>query len=123
MAARRRKVPETYERGFLHELDSRTALAQEMRARFRRFTDDLGGLDTLSYAQRSLVERALWLEYWLTQQEQALAMNSQFDVGKWTQAVNALQGLLFKLGLERKTKDVNLADFLAQRAKSTGDAS
>ncbi len=117
MAAKRRNVPETYERGFLHELDSRTVLAQEMRARFARFTDDLGGLDSLSYAQRSLVERALWLEHWLAQQEQALAMDGEFDVGKWTQAVNALQGILSKLGLQRQTKDINLADFIAQRTK------
>jgi len=86
-------------------LDKRTALAQVMRERYRAFTDDLGGADSLTYAKRSLVERVLWLEYWLAQQERALAQGQEFDVGRWTQAVNALQGILSKLGLERQDKD------------------
>ncbi len=86
-------------------MDKRTALAQVMRERYRAFTDDLGGADSLTYAKRSLVERVLWLEYWLAQQERALAQGQEFDVGRWTQAVNALQGILSKLGLERQDKD------------------
>jgi len=87
-----------------------------MRDRYRTFTDDLGGADCLSYAQRSLVERALWLEYWLAQQEQYLATGGEFDVGKWTQAANSLQGILSKLGLQRIAKDVpDLGKYLAAR--------
>ena len=109
--------PKNFNTGWLSELDGRTAIAQEMRERFRAFTDDLGGADTLSYAKRSLVERALWLEFWLAQQEQALAGGSDFDVGKWTQAANALQGILTKLGLDRQAKDVpHLHDYLKQKA-------
>jgi hypothetical protein len=90
-----------------------------MRERFRAFTDDLGGADTLSYAKRSLVERALWLEFWLAQQEQALAGGSDFDVGKWTQAANALQGILSKLGLDRQAKDLpSLNEYLARKAST-----
>ena len=51
--------PKTFNTGWLSELDGRTAIAQEMRARYAAFTNDLGGVDRLSYAQRSLVERAL----------------------------------------------------------------
>jgi len=79
-----------------------------MRERYRAFTDDLGGADSLTYAKRSLVERVLWLEYWLAQQERALAQGQEFDVGRWTQAVNALQGILSKLGLERQDKDFTM---------------
>jgi hypothetical protein len=90
-----------------------------MRERFNAFTADLGGVEHLSYAQRSLVERALWLEYWLAQQEQALATGADFDVGKWTQAANSLQGILSKLGLERQAKDVpNLQDYIRGRASA-----
>ena len=111
--------PKTFNTGWLSELDGRTAIAQEMRERFRAFTDDLGGADTLSYAKRSLVERALWLEFWLAQQEQALAGGSDFDVGKWTQAANALQGILSKLGLDRQAKDVpSLNEYLARKAST-----
>ena len=111
--------PKNFNTGWLSELDGRTAIAQEMRERFRAFTDDLGGADTLSYAKRSLVERALWLEFWLAQQEQALAGGSDFDVGKWTQAANALQGILSKLGLDRRAKDVpSLNEYLARKAST-----
>jgi len=108
--------PNKFTQGWLAELDGRTGIAQVMRQRYEAFTNDLGGVSQLSYAQRSLVERSLWLEYWLAQQEQALAAGAQFDIGKWTQAANALQGILSKLGLERTTRDVpDLATFMKQR--------
>lgn len=114
MAAK--QIPEKYAPGYLDELDGRLAVAQVMRERYRAFTDDLGGADRLSYGQRSLVERALWLEYWLAQQEQNLARGTDFDVGKWTQAANSLQGILTKLGLDRQAKDVpDLATFLKRK--------
>ena len=66
--------------------------------------------------KRQLVERALWLEYWLAEQEQSLARGADFDVGKWVQAANSLQGILTKLGLDRQAKDVpSLSEFLKQR--------
>lgn len=108
--------PERFTTGWMKQLDARTTIAQVMRERYRVFTDDLGGNDQLSYAQRSLVERGLWLEYWLANQEQALAIGGDFDVGKWTQAANSLQGIYAKLGLQRQAKDVpNLADYLKSK--------
>lgn len=112
------KPPQKFSTGWLSELDGRTGIAQVMRERYRAFTDDLGGSDRLSYAQRSLVERALWLEYWLAQQEQSLAGGSDFDVGKWVQAANSLQGILTKLGLDRVARDVpDLAQYLAKKSE------
>jgi len=109
--------PSKFNTGWLSELDGRTAIAQEMRERYQAFTNDLGGVERLSYAQRSLVERALHLEYWLSQQERALIEGADFDVGKWVQAANGLQGILSKLGLERQAKDApNLSTFLHERA-------
>jgi len=99
-------VPGRFAGGWLDRLDGRTELARNLRARYRELTDDLGGADRLCYAQRSLAERALWLEYWLATQERELAAGRDFDVGKWTQAFNSLQGVYGKLGLERATKDV-----------------
>jgi hypothetical protein len=113
------QVPDRYMSGWLTALDGRLSLARELRARYSELTDDLGGADRLSYAQRSLCERALWLEYWLTQQERELASGKDFDAGKWTQACNALSGLFAKLGLQRKVRDVpDLATFLAKRERS-----
>ena len=108
--------PDKFSAGWLQELDKRTGIAQLMQHRYQIFTDDLGGVDRLSYAQRSLVERALWLEFWLASQEKALASGDDFDVGRWTQAANSLQGILSKLGLQRIAKDVpDLGEYLAAR--------
>lgn len=101
-----RDVPDRFSGGWLDALDSRTALARHMRDRYQALTDDLGGMDALSYAQRSLCERALWLEYWLASQERELAGGKDFDVGKWVQAANSLQGIYTKLGLRRQKRDV-----------------
>lgn len=109
--------PQHYSHNWLGELDGRTAVAQEMRLRWDEFTADLGGAERLSYAQRSLVSRALWLEFWMQQQEQQLAAGGEFDVGRWTQAANSLQGILAKLGLERRAKELSLSDFI--KAKQT----
>lgn len=109
--------PDKYVPGWLESLDGRTALAVDMRERWQSLTTDLGGEARLSYAQRSLCERCLWLEFWLRTQEQALADGNEFDAGKWTQACNALQGIYSKLGLERRAKEVpDLGTFLHRKA-------
>lgn len=113
--ARLQQPPDKFSQGWLDQLDGRTGIAQVMRSRFREFTDDLGGIEHLSYAQRSLVERALWLEYWLADQERALACGEEFNVNRWIQGANSLQGLLSKLGLQRQAKDVSLGEYLRER--------
>ena len=94
-------VPKRYQPGWIESMDRRRALARDMQARHREICDDLGGADCLSYLSRSLIERYLWLEYWLAEQERALADGGEFDIGKWTQAANAAHGLANRLGLQR----------------------
>lgn len=101
-----KEIPATFQRGFMQSLDGRTAIAQELRQRHKTLTDDLGGVEQLSYQQKALVERALWLEFHLQQEEQKLANGQEFDSGKWTQSCNALQGIFSKLGLERVAKTI-----------------
>lgn len=99
-------IPDTFTAGYLGQLDGRKAIAVEMRARWDALTADLGGADRLSYAQRSLVERALWLEHWIAGQERVLADGGEADTGRMTQATNSLLGLYRTLGLERRARDV-----------------
>lgn len=107
--------PSKYCKTWLNDLDGRTEIAKIMRERYQSFTNDLGGADRLSYAQRSLVERALWLEYWLASQERELASGGEFDVSRWVQAANSLQGIMSKLGLERIAREVtSLREYLAR---------
>lgn len=111
--------PTKFAPNWLDTLDGRTGIAQEMRQRYKAMTTDLGGHDRLSYAQRSLVSRALWLEYWLQEQERTLATGGEFDVGKWVQAANSLQGILTKLGLERQSKEVpDLQSYIKSRGNA-----
>jgi len=113
-------VPERFRQGWLHSLDGRLSLARELRQRYQELTDDLGGADQLSYQRRTLAERAVWLEYHLSRQEQALAEGGEdFNAGQWVQSCNALVGLLKTLGLDRAARDVpSLAEYLAQRASN-----
>jgi len=118
-----RDVPDRFATGWLDALDTRTQLARHMRDRYAALTDDLGGMDALSYAQRSLCERALWLEFWLASQERELATGQPFDVGKWVQAANSLQGIYSKLGLQRVARDVpDLQTWIARKEKEKAEA-
>ena len=119
MADKYRTVPDRFTAGYIDRLDGRTAVAVDMRARWQQMTADLGGEDRLSYAQRSLVERALWIEFWIAQQERILADGGEADIGRMTQATNSLLGLYRTLGLERRARDVtpSLSQYLAQKAE------
>ena len=109
-------MPDKHSPGWLETLDHRTALARDLHARYREVCKDLGGVDSLSYMQRSLIERGIWLEYWLANQERELATGGDFDVSRWIQAANSLQGIYSRLGLERRQRDVpDLREYLRRR--------
>lgn len=107
-------TPARYSQGWIDQLDGRTSLGQQISDQWQQMTDDLGGADRLSLAQQMLIERALWLHHWLRQQELSLASGGEFDVGKHAAATNSLQGVLAKLGINRKPRDVgDLAEYLS----------
>jgi hypothetical protein len=107
-------IQTNYTPDWLQQLDKRTAIAQELRARYDALTNDLGGLPSLSYQQRSLIDRSLFLEYHLQEEERKLATGGEFDSGKWVQAVNALQGIYSKLGLKRVKTELSLDQYIKQ---------
>jgi hypothetical protein len=116
MPGKQQYIPTKFTRGWLDSLDGRLGLARDMRARFDEIATDLGGIDGLSYARRSLIERALWAEFWLAAQEKDLAQGGEFDAARWTQACNALLGLYRSIGLDRVAKRVpSLSEYLRQR--------
>lgn len=106
-----------YTTDWLQQLDGRTALAVELRQRQLALTDDLGGVDRLSYQQKALVDRALFLEFHLQQEELKLASGQEFDAGRWVQSCNALTGIFKTLGLHRQAKQaVDLNSYLKRGA-------
>ena len=98
--------PKAYKPDWLNSLDGRTTVANELRKRHTELCSDLGGFNELSYQQRALIDRALFLEFHLQQEETKLANGADFDSGKWVQACNALNGLLSRLGLQRQVKTI-----------------
>lgn len=110
------KIPGKYARDWIDNLDGRTKLAAMVNDRLQGLEIDLGGRDALSYQQRSLAKRAIWMEAIIEQQEAALSRGEDIDQGKLTQAVNSLIGLYSKLGLERQARDVpSLHDYIRSR--------
>lgn len=107
------EIPARYQDDWIQSLDGRTALAKSVLARYQALTDDLGGLAHLSYQRRSLAKRALWIECLIEQSEAALARGEEVDLGRLTQAVNSLVGLLRALGLDRVKREIGLSEYLA----------
>ncbi|PKL95570.1 MAG: hypothetical protein CVV18_05000 [Gammaproteobacteria bacterium HGW-Gammaproteobacteria-8] len=101
-----RDIPPRYSETWIERMDGRTQVARAIRDRLEALQSDLGGPDSMSYQQRSLSKRAIWMEAVIEQQEIALSKGEEIDQGKLTQAVNTLIGLLKTLGLERKARDV-----------------
>lgn len=102
--AKQPNPPERYSPDWLQSLDGRTEVAKVLRQRQQELSDDLGGLTHLSYQQRALVDRALFLEFHLQQEEMKLAQGQEFDSGRWVQSCNALLGVFKTLGLTRQAK-------------------
>lgn len=108
-------IPAKYAPGWLDQLDGRYAISKEVRSRFEALTEDLGGLDALSYQKRSIAERCVWLECFLAAQERSLAEGGKLDVGQWVQANNSLLGLYRALGLSRVARKTESLSEYARR--------
>ncbi|MCC5982706.1 MAG: hypothetical protein JJU26_13415 [Oceanicaulis sp.] len=108
-----------FEPRFLEHLDGRTVAARVLRQRLAEIHADLGGESSLSYAQRSLVRQAVWLESWLESQHAEAATGKAVDIGRMTQALNSLLGLWRTIGIERRARDVpDLQTYLGRKASA-----
>jgi hypothetical protein len=95
-----------YDPNYFEKIDRRTVVGRAVTTRELAIIQDCGGADSLSYARRSLIRRAVWLEALVESFEQRIGMGEQFDLGSYTQALNSLLGLFRLLGLERRQKPV-----------------
>lgn len=83
---------------------------REIKKRLTRLMEDVGAD---SYQKELLVRRAIFISVQLETMEVNAAEGGMFDMGCYTQAVNALSGLLTKLGLDRKAQEViDLQDYI-----------
>jgi hypothetical protein len=101
-------LPEKHKPGWLDGLDRRQRYAKALIARRDQLVADLGGMDALSYQQRTLAERTIFLEARLKEMEEAVLRGAALDLNSYTHAVNTMTGLLKTLGLQRAKKPVPL---------------
>lgn len=97
----------------LPSVDGRSLWARRMRDLMEAHTDDMGGAEYLSEAERSLARRAAVIEVELEYQETALAearMNGQpvpaDALDLYAKLSNTLRRLLVTTGLRRRARDV-----------------
>ncbi|QEG39391.1 hypothetical protein [Roseimaritima ulvae] len=104
------RLPQRFEPKFLEQADGRQVAVREIKKRLNVLMADVGAD---SYQKELLVRRAIFISVQLETMEVNAAEGGMFDMGVYTQAVNALSGLLTKLGMEKSAPDVvDLSDYL-----------
>jgi hypothetical protein len=111
-----------YSADWIEKLDGRTTLARAVNSRLQQLVTDCGG--DRSYMIFSLCKRTVWMEALVEKQEAAAARGEEIDTGRYTQSVNALQGLLRTLGLERRAKPAeDLHEYMRRKATESSGGS
>lgn len=114
-------VPARHTPGFLEDMDGRTEVSRILRQRLGALVSDLGGLDNLSYQERSLCKRIVHLERLIEKDELSMAHNRAVDKHAHFAALNTLTGLFHKIGMKRRAKQISLKDYLnAQQPAPSG---
>ena len=116
------KPPLRFENNFLQKLDCRTVAFKVLTESFNEVAEDLGSKTSLSHIQSALVERYVFLEYFLKSLEAKIATNPKKSsrlIARWVQSLNCFLGLSKTLGLERRTKKIeNLSSYVMKNKKS-----
>lgn len=115
-----RDIPARYDEAFLDDMDGRSPVYKMMSQRLFRLVTSLGGIDGLSYQERSLCKRAIHLERLIEKRELTLALDGTIDEAGYFNAVNVLSGLYSKLGMKRRSKTISLKDVLSQQTTPPG---
>jgi hypothetical protein len=108
----------------LSDIDFRTVAGKRVRALIAEMENDLGGSDTLSAAQRSLIARAAASTALCEHLESLWLLGHGIDVPALTTLTNSLTRLLSTLGIRRTAKDVtpSLSDYIASKAAQKSKA-
>lgn len=86
--------------------DGRSPWARRWRDLVALHAEDLGGMETISEAQVSLVKRAATIETELERIEGRLSKGETVDLDAFTRGAGHLRRILETLGIERRAKDV-----------------
>ena len=108
-----REVARRFRLSFLSDLDGRYPVVRGPKYRYGCYLADLGGEQNLSTMEQTLVKRIVHLEHLVEQKESVLLRGGAFDVHGYLAAINTLGGLLSKIGLKRRARQISLKDYLA----------
>jgi hypothetical protein len=102
-------------------VDGRSMWARRLRDLIELHIDDLGGIDAVSAAERSIVRRAATLTVELERLETTFALAGAAlpqELDLYQRTAGNLRRLLEGLGLKRRARDVtpDLRDYVATRA-------
>jgi hypothetical protein len=97
-------VPAKFDPDFMERLSRRYSLARVVHDRRDALEAHCGG--DLSYVQRSLVKRLVWLELLTETYEQRVANGEEVDVGALTQLNNTLKGLYKDIGIRPTARPI-----------------
>lgn len=113
-------LPRSYRNFDLPALDGRTRAAIAHKTRVAELCSQLGGED-LSPVERALIDRFAFLSLHAETAEAAFLSGEKFDLQKYLNAVNSLNGLAKTLGLKRRPKQVSLNEVLEGTADEKTD--
>ncbi len=114
------EIPIRYDEGFLEAMDGRGRIVRNLRQRLDVLVSDLGGLDQLTYMERSLCRRAIHLERLIEKKEASLAHGGTVDESAYIAALSALGALFTKIGLKRRAKQIqSLSDYVSSKSPLT----
>jgi hypothetical protein len=121
VGVRRSRSRVTNGKKFLANVDGRSIWARRARDIAQAHVADLGGLDTVSEAERSIIRRAAAITTELERLEGVFATAGEASpdqIDLYFRGASALRRLLEAIGIERRPKDVNvtLADYVKAKA-------
>lgn len=114
-----RTVARRFRPSFLSELDGRYPVVRGLKYRYGCYLSDLGGGTNLSTMEQTIIKRIVHLEHLVEQKESALIAGTGTDINEYLASVNCLSGLLSKIGLKRRAKQLSLKDYLSAKPEPT----
>lgn len=107
-----RTVARRFRPSFLSDLDGRYPVVRGLKYRYGCYLSDLGGTANLSTMEQTIVKRIVHLEHLVEQKESAIIRGTATDITEYIASVNCLSGLLNRIGLKRRSKQISLRDYL-----------
>jgi hypothetical protein len=105
----------------LADIDRRGSAYRRVEGLISSFEADLGGRDSISVAERQLLQRSAVLGGLCESIEAAWLAGEEIDPVQYTTLINAQRRCLESVGLQRRSRDVSppsLASYLAERPAS-----